>query len=85
MYMEETVNPFPNEEFLDLSKLKEVADNTFKFNENSRKFSKGRKHSGKKEKLLIMSNFSFPAMFSKELYSRHKKNQGLFVPKKDRF
>ena len=73
--MEEKVNPFPNKEFLDLSKLKEFTDNTFKFNENSRKFSKGRKNCGKKEKLLITSNFSFPAVFSKELYCRHIKNR----------
>ena len=33
-------NPFPNDKMLDYSKLKEFADNNFKFDENSRMFSK---------------------------------------------
>ena len=32
-------NPFPNDKFLDPSKLKEVAAGNFKFDENGRKFS----------------------------------------------
>ena len=32
-------NPFPNDNFLKFSKLKEFADNNFKFDENGRKFS----------------------------------------------
>ena len=34
------VNPFPNDKILDSSKLKEFADNNFKFDKNRRKFSK---------------------------------------------
>ena len=34
------VNPFPNNKFLDSSKLKEFADDNFKFNGNCWKFSK---------------------------------------------
>ena len=32
--------PFPKRQFLDASKLKEFADDSFKFDENCRKFSK---------------------------------------------
>ena len=32
--------PFPKQQILDSSKLKEFADNNFKFDENGRKFSK---------------------------------------------
>ena len=34
------INPLPDEHFLDLSKLKECADDIFKFDENGRKLSK---------------------------------------------
>ena len=33
-------NPFPNENFLDLSKLKEFADDNFKFDGHGKKSSK---------------------------------------------
>ena len=33
-------NPLPNDQFLDPSKLKEFADDNFKFDENDEKFSK---------------------------------------------
>ena len=33
-------NPFPNGQILDSSKLKEFADNNFKYDENGREFSK---------------------------------------------
>ena len=41
-------NPLPDNKILDLSKLKQIEDDIFKFDENSRKFSKkmGRKHCG---------------------------------------
>ena len=32
------INPFPNDRFLNTSKLKQSADDNFKFDENSRKF-----------------------------------------------
>ena len=35
-----SVNPFPNDKKSDYSKLKELADDNFKFNENGRKLSK---------------------------------------------
>ena len=34
----ECINPFPNNKILDSSKLKEFADDNFKFDENGRKF-----------------------------------------------
>ena len=34
------INPFPNNKFLDSSKLKEIADDNFKLYKNGRKFSK---------------------------------------------
>ena len=37
---ESSLNSLPNDEILDRSKLKQSADNNFKFDENSRKFSK---------------------------------------------
>ena len=40
-------------------KLKEFADNNFKFDGNGEKFSIRKETLGEKEKLLVMSNFSF--------------------------
>ena len=34
------LNPFPNNKYLDCSKLQEFADKNFKFDENGRNFSK---------------------------------------------
>ena len=65
---------------LDSSKLKEFADDNFKFDENGRNFSKNcRKTLWEKEKLLVTSNSPFPAVFSKRLLLQTSKNQGLFV------
>ena len=48
--------------------MKELADDNFKLNENGRKFFKRVKNAGgKKEKLLIMSNFSFSHSVFKRL------------------
>ena len=44
---------------LNSSKLKEFADDNFKFDENGRKLSKQVENSEEKEKLLVTSNFSF--------------------------
>ena len=49
MIVWQKVNPFPNDKILDCSKLREFADNKFKFYENGRMFLKtGRKHCGKR-------------------------------------
>ena len=34
------INPFPNDQFLRSSKMREFADDNFEFDENGRKFSK---------------------------------------------
>ena len=62
-----TNKPFPKRQILDSSKLKEFADNKFKFDENGRKLQTGRKH-WEKEKLLVTSNFSF----SHSVFERHR-------------
>ena len=71
-------SPFPKRQILDSSKLKELADNDFKFDENGRKsIQMGRKH-WEKEKLLITSKFSFSHGVFKILLLQTRKNQGLF-------
>ena len=63
-------NPLPDDKILDRSKLKQSVDNNFKFDENSRKFSKRVETLWVKEKLLVTSNFSFAPVFSKGLFPR---------------
>ena len=54
------IQPFPKQQILDSSKLKEFGNNNFKFRDNVAKaFHMDRKWYGKKEKLLITSNFFF--------------------------
>ena len=47
--------------------MKEFADDSFEFDENGRKFSKGWKTLREKEKLLVTSNFSFSNSIFKNL------------------
>ena len=56
--------PFPKRQILDSSKLREFADNYFKFDENGRKFSKQVENTagGKRRNCL----FPFPTVFSKD-------------------
>ena len=68
---------FPKRQILEPSKLKEFAADNFKFDENGRKFSKWVKNTGKKEKLLIMSSFSFSYSVFTRLVLQTRKNQGL--------
>ena len=69
--------PFPKRQILDPSKLKEFADNNFKFDETDRKFSKWLEN-WEKEKLLVTSNFSFSHCVFKRLVLQTHKPQGLF-------
>ena len=71
-------NPFPNDNILDWSKLKEFADTNFKFDENGRKFSKGWKTMKEKKKLLVTSHFSFSRSVFRRLVLQTRENQGLF-------
>ena len=57
--------PFPKQQILDSSELKEFADCNFKFDENGRKF-------------FVTSNFSFSHNVFKRCVLQTRKNQGLF-------
>ena len=72
------LNPFPNNKFLDPSKLKAFPDDNFKFDENGRQLSSSVETLRKKEKLLVMSNFFFSLSVLKGLVQQTRKNQGLF-------
>ena len=62
---------------LDASKLRELADDNFKFDENGRKLSKTvRKHCEKKGEIARNEQFLlFPTVFSKDFYCRHVKTR----------
>ena len=58
--------PFPKQLILDPSKLKEFADNNFKFNKNGRKFSKWLENSVGKGEIACYEQFLlFPLCFQK--------------------
>ena len=69
-------NPFPKRQILNSSKLKEFADDNFKFDENDRKFSErvvntvGKGEIARYEQFLL-----FPQCFQKNLYCRHVKTR----------
>ena len=62
------VKPFPKRQFLCSSKLKEFADDNFKFGENGRIFSKGVKNTVGKGEIACFER----------LVLQTSKNQGLF-------
>ena len=61
-------------QILDSSKLKEFADDIFKFDENGRKLSKTL---WEKKKLLVTSNFSFSHSVFKRLVSQGRQKVSL--------
>ena len=62
----ERVNPFPNNKFWTLSKLKEFADNNFEFDENGRKFFNRVENAvGKGENACYEQFLLFPPCFPK--------------------
>ena len=61
-------------QFLDLSKLKDLADDNFKFDENGRKFSYKVETLWEKEKLLGTINLSFSHSVFKRLVLQTQKN-----------
>ena len=68
-------NPFPNHKILDSSKLTESADDSFKFDENGRKFSKWVENTmGNGEIAHYEQFFLFLQCFLKT-YSRHVKTK----------
>ena len=59
-------NPFPNDKFLDFSKLKEFADDKFKFDKNARKFSERVENTVGKGEIARYEQFLlFPQCFKK--------------------
>ena len=68
-----TFNPFPNNS-LDPSKLKEFAEDNFKFDEKWQKvLQMGRKHCGKRRNCSLRAISPFPFVFSIDWYNRHIK------------
>ena len=75
---EETINPYPKGQILESSKLKELADDNLRFDENGNKFSKKVETLWVKDDLLFMSNFSCSHSVFKRLVPQTCKNQDLF-------
>ena len=69
-----TLSQMTNFRLFQTKRLQTTILNLMKMEES---FQKGRKHCGnwEKEKLLVNSNFSFPTVFSKDLYCRHVKTR----------
>ena len=60
------INSFPNDKFLESSKLKEFANDDFKFDENGRKFSKRVENTVGKGEIARYEQFLlFPQCFQK--------------------
>ena len=58
--------PFPKQQILDSAKLKEFADDNFKFDENGRKFSKKVENTVEKGEIACSKQFLyFPQSFKK--------------------
>ena len=53
------LNPLPDDKILDLSKFKQFADDNFKFDENSRKFSKRVENTMGKGEIAHYEQFPF--------------------------
>ena len=63
------INPLPDDKILDWSKLKQFADNNFKFDENSRKFSKPVENTVGKGEIARYEQFLlFPQCFQKACF-----------------
>ena len=61
-----SLNPFPNDKFFDSFKLKDFADDNFKFDENGRKFAKGVENTVGKGEIARYEQFLlFPLCFQK--------------------
>ena len=68
--------PFPKRQILNSSKLKEFADDKFKFDENGIKFSEWIENTvGKGENCSLRAISPFPTVFSKDLFYRHVKTR----------
>ena len=65
--------PFPKQRISKSSKLKEFADDMFKFDENSEKLSKRVENSVGNGEITFCEQFLLSLQFSKELFCRHIK------------
>ena len=63
-------NPLPDDKILDRSKLKQSADDNFKFHENSRKLSKQVENIVGKGEIAHYKQFLLFPVFSKGLFPR---------------
>ena len=64
-----TINPLPDDKILDRSKLKQSADGNFKFDDNSRKFSKRVENTVGKGEIARYEQFLlFPQCFQKACF-----------------
>ena len=71
-------NPLPDDKIVDWSKLKQIADDNLKFEENGRKLFKPVENTvGKKENLLVTSNFSFSHSVFKGFVSQGRQKVSL--------
>ena len=67
-------NPFPNNNILDHSKLKEFADDNFKVDENCIKFYNWVENTVGKGEIAHDKQFLLFLVFSEDLYCRHVKS-----------
>ena len=58
-------NPLPDDKILESSKLKELADHNFKFDENGRQLSKQVENTGKRRNCSLRAISPFPQCFQK--------------------
>ena len=78
-------NPLPDDKILDSSKLKEFADDSFKFDENGKKLSKRVENTLGKGEIAPYEQFLlFPQCFQKACFPRRQKvslcGNGLIKP-----
>ena len=71
-------NPFPKQQLLDSSKLKEFADDNFEYDENGRKFSKWVENTVRKGEIAHQEPFLLSHSVFRRLVQQTCKNQGLF-------
>ena len=70
MFVKRELNPLPDDKILDRSKLKQSADDSFKFDENRRKFSKRVENTVGKGEIARYEQFLlFPQCFQKAFFA----------------
>ena len=68
-FKDKGLNPLPDDKILDRSNLKQSADDNFKFDENSRKFSKRVENTVRKGEIARYEQFLlFPQSFQKACF-----------------